>query len=111
MDTTDYPSLPRLASMHVRLAADSRRVEEIVDQQLDAIERLFRATVSEDWAGVASATRMLAGKKPDEVGAEVVNQAKQVYEELIHSASSMTPPKHLSGLLDACRRRSRESRG
>jgi hypothetical protein len=96
--------------MHLRLAADSRRVEQIVEQQLDAIERLFRATVSEDWAGVVSATRMLAGQKPEEVGAEVVNQARQVYDELLHAASGMTPPKHLSSLLEACRRRGRESR-
>ena len=102
MDTTDYPSLPSLTRIHARLAADSRRVEQIVDGQLDAIERLFHATTAEDWAGVTNATRILASLKPEEVGAEVVSEARQLYEELTHSKAGLKQPKHLANLLAAC---------
>ncbi|QEG36832.1 hypothetical protein [Bythopirellula goksoeyrii] len=103
MDTTDYPSLPNLARMHSRLAVDSRRVNDIVDAQLDAIERLFHATTAEDWQGIALASKMLSELTPEEVGPEVVLEAKLVYEEMTHSASEMRRPKHLGRLLDACR--------
>ena len=103
MDTTNYPSLPNLARIHARLAADARRVEQIVDRQLDVIERLFHATIAEDWIGVASATRVLADLSPEEVGPEVVDEARKVYEELVHDATGLKHPKHLSGLLEACR--------
>ncbi len=109
MDTADYPSLPNLARMHSRLAVDSRRVEQLVDRHLDAIERLFDAAVAEDWSGIASATKMLAGLSPeattaDVVSADVLNEARQLYEELTHTPRGTKQPKHLAGLLDACRR-------
>ncbi len=103
MDTTDYPSLPNLARMHSRLAADSRRVESVVDAHLDAIERLFYATTAEDWSGVAQASKLLSELSLDKVGPEVVREAKLVYEEMKHSASEMRQPKHLAQLLAACR--------
>lgn len=103
MDTTDYPSLPNLARMHSRLAADSRRVAMLVEAQLDAIERLFDATTAENWQGVAQASKVLAELTPEEVGPEVVNEAKLVYEEMTHPATEMREPKHLVKLLAACR--------
>jgi len=103
MDTTDYPSLPNLARMHSRLAVDSRRVNDIVNAQLDAIERLFHATTAEDWQGIALASKMLSELTPEEVGPEVVLEAKLVYEEMAHSASEMRRPKRLAPLLEACR--------
>ncbi len=103
MDTTDYPSLPILSRLHARLATDSRRVEQIVDCQLDIIERLFHATIAEDWVGVASATRILANLNPSEIGAEVISEARKLYQELSHEAVGVKHPKHLPGLLEACR--------
>jgi hypothetical protein len=103
MDTTEYPSLPSLTRIHARLAADTRRVEQLIDKQLDVIERLFHATMAEDWLGVASATRVLANLNPAEVSPEVIAEARKLYQELIHDATGLKHPKHLSGLLEACR--------
>jgi hypothetical protein len=103
MDTTNYPSLPNLARIHARLATDARRVEQIVEQQLDIIERLFHATIAEDWLGVASVTRILANLKPEEASPEIINEARKLYQELIHDATGLKHPKHLTGLLEACR--------
>jgi len=68
MDTNQYPSLPNLSQMHSRLASNSRRVEAVVDSQLDGIERLFSAATAEDWEAVAKATRYLADLEPDQIG-------------------------------------------
>jgi hypothetical protein len=103
MDTTDYPSLPNLARMNARLAIDARRVEQVVEQQLDFIERLFQATIAEDWLGVASVTRILANLRPEEASPEVIDEARKLYQELIHDATGLKHPKHLTGLLEACR--------
>ena len=102
MDTSEYPSLPNLARMHARLSADSRRVQRIIDGQLDAIERLFFASTCEDWDAVAQASRQLA--TDDNVSPEVVQQAREVLEELsTHHPNGLKRPKHLAGLLAACR--------
>jgi len=103
MDTTDYPSLPNLTQLHVRLAANSRRVEAIVDSQLHGIERLFEASTSGDWQTVAETSRYLAELGPEEIGVDVVRHARQVYQELSRRSSGTKPPKHLPHLLDACR--------
>lgn len=103
MDTTEYPSLPNLARMHARLAEDSRRVERIVDGQMDVIERLFHATTAQDWKSVANVSRTLASLEPEFVSEEVVSHARQVYEELAHTAGNLNQPKHLAALLAACR--------
>ena len=90
--------------MHSRLALDSRRVELVVDAQLDVIERLFCATTAEDWPGVAQASKMLSELALlDKVGPEVVREAKLVYEEMTYPATEMRQPKHLAQLLAACR--------
>lgn len=111
MDTHEYPSLPHLAQAHARLAAQSRRVEQIVDAHLDGIERLFHATTSGDWEAIALASRFLAKQDPAHLGEEVIRQARQVCDELAHARSRTRPPKHLASLLAACRsaRRTQES--
>lgn len=103
MDTSDYPSLPKLNQIHARLAANSRRVEAVVDSQMDGIERLFSATTSEDWDAVAEASRYLAALSPEQVGSDVVREARYVFDELSHSSAHTQQPKHLVQLLSACR--------
>ena len=103
MDTSDYPSLPNLNQIHARLAANSRRVEEVIDSQLDGIERLFTATIAQDWDAVAEASQFLAELQPEDVSLDVVREARHVYEELSHADKGAKQPKHLAKLLDACR--------
>ena len=101
MDTSDYPSLPDLSQIHARLASNSRRVESVIDSQLDGIERLFSASTSEDWAAVANASRQLAEMTLDEMGPDVLREARHVFDELSHASTKQ--PKHLVSLLAACR--------
>lgn len=103
MDTNDYPSLPNLAQVHARLSANSRRVEAVVDAQLGGIERLLSATIAEDWEAVAHATRYLAEQDPEEVGTEIIREARYVFEELSQAPLRTKKPKHLANLLAACR--------
>ena len=105
MDTSDYPSLPKLNQLHASLAANSRRVEAVVDSQLDLIERLFTALIAEDWPKVAETSRMLAQSKPEQVGIDVIREARHVYHELSHAADGTQQPKHLASLVAACRAR------
>ena len=74
MDTSEYPSLPNLHQLHVRLAANSLHVEAVIDSQLDGIERLFSASTAQDWPAVAEASRLLAEAKPTQVGPEVIRR-------------------------------------
>lgn len=110
MDTSDYPSLPNLAQVHARLAANSRRVEAIVDAQLNGIERLFAATTAGDWEAIAQASRYLAKQDPAHLDEEVIRQARQVCDELAQARLRTRPPKHLATLLEACRSVRRPSR-
>lgn len=103
MDTNEYPSLPNLSQIHARLSANSRRVEEIVDSQINGIERLLNATIAEDWEAVTEATRYLASQRPNEVSAELIEQARRVFEELNQAPHGTKKPKHLANLLSACR--------
>lgn len=102
MDTSDYPSLPRLNHLNAQLATNSRRVEEVIDSQLDRIEQLFLAAISEDWTKVEEVTRYLATLEPHELGENVVREARQVLDELTSKQGSLEP-KHLNKLLMACR--------
>ena len=102
MDTSDYPSLPDLSQFHARLAANSRRVEEVIDSQIDSIERLFSAVTAQDWSVVAQMSRLLADQEPDVVGPDVVREARSVFNELSR-AHDGSQPLHLPNLLDACR--------
>lgn len=102
MDTSDYPSLPNLSQLHARLAANSRHVAAVIDSQLDGLERLFAATTAQDWPAVAEASRYLAELQPDQVGHDVVREARYVLEELNHAPEGPKQPKHLDTLLAAC---------
>jgi len=102
MDTNEYPSLPNLSQIHSRLASQSRRVEAVVNSQLDGIERLFSASMAEDWEGVAEASKYLANLEPDQIDSNVIRTARQLSQE-IGSASNIKKPKHLASLLEACR--------
>jgi len=111
MDTSEYPSLPNLAQMHARLALDTKRVESLIDTQLDGIERLFVATTAEDWGAVAEATRQLAEMKPEEISEEVILNARELCQELSNMATKpVKAPKHLANLLAACRSARHRSR-
>ena len=103
MDTQDYPSLPNLAQVHARLAANSRRVEKVVDAQLDGIQRLFHAATTGDWEAIAQASRWLAKQDPAHLDHEVISQARHVCDELARARSRKNPPKHLPNLIEACR--------
>lgn len=103
METDDYPSLPQLAHLHARLAVNSRRVEAVVNAQLDAVERFLSATTAEDWEAVAQATRYLANLTPDQIHIDVIHEARRLCEELSRTSSGIKRPKHLARLLAACR--------
>jgi hypothetical protein len=103
MDTSEYPSLPNLAQVHVRLAANSRRVETVVNSHLDGIERLFAAATTGDWEAIAQASRFLAKQDPAHLDGEVIRQARQVCDELAQARLRRQPLRHLSTLLEACR--------
>jgi len=104
MDTSDYPSLPKLAKMHARLAADSRRVENAMDAQLDGIGRLLSACDAEDWQAVTHISEYLSKLTPDQENAQVVHTARQLCDELSRREDAQqTAPKHLDKLLAACR--------
>ena len=103
MDSSEYPSLPELSQIHARLSANSRRVEAVVDAQLQGIERLLSATIAEDWEAVAEATRYLADQNPEDVGSEIIREARTVYEEMSQAPHATQKPKHLVNLLAACR--------
>ena len=103
MDTDELPSLPNLAKMHALLAVNNRRVEAVVDARLDAVERLFSATTSEDWEAVAKATKFLAALDPNEIDENILRTAQKLCEEIGREKEKMKRPKHLSTLLEACR--------
>ena len=61
MDTSDYPSSAQSEpDARASGANDARRVEAVIDSQLDSIERLLSAVIAEDWTAVAAASRDLA---------------------------------------------------
>lgn len=109
MDVDQYPSLPHLAQAQARLAAQCRRVEQLVDAHLDGIERLFHAATTGDWEAIATASRYLAKQDPAHLDHEVIRQARQVCEELARAKSRSRSPKHLASLLAACRTARRAS--
>ena len=103
MDASELPSVPDLSQLHARLSTNSRRVEEIVDAQMNGIEQLLSATIAEDWDAVAKASSFLAKQSPNDVGSEVVREAQSVCEELSRAPHGTKKPKHLANLLAACR--------
>ncbi|MEM8946703.1 MAG: hypothetical protein AAGD11_16135 [Planctomycetota bacterium] len=103
MDTSDYPSLPDLGQLNARLATNSRRVEAVIDSQIDSIELLLSAATAEDWQSVARISRYLADTKADLVGLEVVREAQHVFDEVSQRVEDGPQPVRLPNLLAACR--------
>ena len=103
MHNRRLPSLQSLTQAHARLAANSRRVEEIVDAQLDGIERLFSAAVAGDWEAIAQASRYLAKQDPAHLDSEIIRHAGKLCDELASSRQRKSGPRHLATLIEACR--------
>src|SRR3990170_3086507 len=80
MDLTEYPSLGRLAFFSAQLAGQNRRVEAVVDDKLDEVERLFRAVAERDWDAVLRVSEALSAQKMDRADRAVVRTAKMVCE-------------------------------
>lgn len=103
MDTHDYPSMPNLFQQHARLAANSRRVQEVVDGHLNNIERLFDATTAEDWSVVGEVSQFLAELSPEGENGNLVHIARKVCDELRQEPTGPHGPAHLAKLLAECR--------
>lgn len=103
MDTTDYPSLGRLAVLNAQLARQTRLIENVVDQQLDGVERLFRAAAISDWQGVLSISEALVAQLQDPADLPVVRSAQQLCDQLRREPSGSKVSVRLAELLSACR--------
>jgi hypothetical protein len=103
VDTTDHPSLGRLSHLNAQLAVQSRRIEALINAQLDHVERLFRAATSHDWPAVEQASRELAKQPPAGENAAVVRAASQLCDALRLDASGAKAARPLAKLIDACR--------
>jgi hypothetical protein len=99
----DYPSLGRLAGLSAQLAAQAARVTAIVDNQLDQVERLFRAAVKPDWTEVASVAQQLASQARSPENAAVIRSAAKVRDALRTDPTGAKAARSLAKLLDACR--------
>lgn len=103
MDTTDYPSLGRLAALSAQLARQTRLVENVVDQQLDGVERLFRAAAISDWQSVLRISEELVTQLQDPADQPVVRSAQQLCDLLRRDPSGAKVSVRLAELLSACR--------
>lgn len=110
MESTDYPSLGNLARMSAQLAVHGRRVEALVDEQLDEVERLFRAAASQDWDAIARASADIAGRKVDPVNKALVQTARKVRDALRRDPSGARASTRLAELLSVCRSAKVENR-
>jgi hypothetical protein len=103
VDEIGYPSLANLAWMNAQLAVEARRVESLVDAQLDEVERLFRAAASQDWDAIARATRDLASRRINPANKVLVQSARGVRDALRRDPSGGRASLRLAELLAACR--------
>jgi hypothetical protein len=103
MDTTDYPSLGRLAVLNAQLARQTRLVENVVDEQLDGVERLFRAAAISDWQSVLRISEQLVAQLQDPADMPVVRSAQQLCDLLRRDPSGAKVSVRLAELLSACR--------
>jgi hypothetical protein len=112
VDTSEYPSLGRLARLNAQLAVQAARVEAVVAAQLDHIERLFRAATNHDWEAVGRVSRELASQPINADNSSLVQSAGKVCEALRMDPSGAKAGRPLARLLDACRTiKSRAGRG
>ena len=103
MDTTDYPSLGRLAVINAQLSLQSRQVEAAVDRCLDGVERLFRAASLSDWPSVLRLSEELIAQLKDPADTGVVRSAQQLCDLLRRDPSGANVSTRLAELLSACR--------
>jgi len=105
MDTTDYPSLGRLAVLNAQLARQNQFVSSVVDEQLDGVERLFRAAAISDWQSVLTISEHLIARLQDPADSGVVRSAEQLCEQLRRDPSGAKVSVRLAELLSVCRNR------
>lgn len=103
MDTTDYPSLGRLAVLNAQLSLQSRQAEGVADRCLDGVERLFRAALLSDWPSVLRLCEQLIAQLKDPADAAAVRSAKQLCDLLRRDPSGANVSTRLAELLSACR--------
>jgi hypothetical protein len=110
VDSTEYPSLGRLARLNAQLAVQAARVGAVVSGQLDQFERLFRAAAKHDWEAVDRVSRELATQPPSgDVNASLARTAGKVCEALRLDPTGAQASRPLAKLLDACRAAKRTS--
>jgi hypothetical protein len=103
MDTSHYPSLGQLARASAQLAVHNRRVEAVIDAQLDDFERLFRAAAERDWDAVLRVSEELASQLKESLDESVVRTALEVCQALRRDPSGTRAQQPLGELLNACR--------
>jgi hypothetical protein len=103
VDTTDYPSLGRLARLNAQLAVQAMRVEAAVAAQLDGVERLFRAATRRDWDAVQRVSQELAAQPVSGDNEALVRSAGKVCEALRLDPTGGHAARPLAKLLDVCR--------
>jgi hypothetical protein len=108
MDTSNYPSLPNISQLFARLAINNRRVLDVVDGQLNNIERLFDATIAQDWILVEKVSRYLVEHTNDQ---GLKRTARKVCNEFNHGPPGPNGPQHLAQLLAECRTLQQRHRG
>lgn len=109
MDTTDYPSLGRLALINAQLARQNRAIENVVEEQLDHVERLFRAASISDWPAVLRIGEQLVAELQNPADLPVVRSAQQLCDLLRRDPSGSKASMRLAELLSACRTAKRRS--
>ncbi len=103
MDTSDYPSLGRLAKINAQISAQIVRVAATVDNQLDYRERLFRAVADDDWPAVVHLSEQLASLGAEPADKSLIAAAQNVCVALRRDPSGVQAKQSLSELLAACR--------
>lgn len=99
---SEYPSLGGLARANAQLRVQSRRVETVVEAQLDGVERLFRAATAGDWNALARVSDELSSQPPDAQNKAVVRSACKVCDLLRRDPTGRRASRKLAELLHAC---------
>jgi hypothetical protein len=103
MDTSDYPSLGRLAMFSAQLSAQNQRAAAVVDGQLDEVERLFRAAAAGDWQSLLNLSEQLVVQLTDAADQPLVRKARKASEALRRNPVGRTTTRHINELLNVCR--------
>lgn len=103
MDTADYPSIARLATLHAQLAAQVSRAQLIVDEQLDESERLIQAAMARDWGAVSKLSMAMSTDSELRARRPIARAAKKVCDALQRDPSGRKATRLLGELLELCR--------